>query len=244
MAKILVCLFISLNAFSFNIISDLDETIKITGHGPRAVLNALRSKKIYLGMNTLFNELEEDKLYVLTASPNQIRQIIFKLFTHNNIDVEQLITRNWFSGQSTFEYKYTEVEKILEQSSEKFILIGDNTSEDEAVYREIKKDYPNHILAIYIRKSKPASEANDGVVNYFYHTIDIALNELKSKRLSHASMLNVLKDFAILKNKYDLIFPSFAYCPITEEELLTPRVLGYSLVVDRINRDLVRHCRD
>ena len=242
MAKFLILLLISFNAFSFSIISDLDETIKITGHGPRAVYNALRSKKIYLGMNTLFSELDEDNLYVITASPNQIRRFIFKLFTHNNIDVEELITKNWFGGEGTFEYKYRSIENILESSEEQFILMGDNTSEDEAVYREIKKNYPNRILAIYIRVTKTPELSVDNEINYFYHTIDIALNEFKSKRLSNKSVLNILKDFAILKNKYELIFPKFAYCPTAEEDLLTPRVFGYSIVVDQINKELIKHC--
>ena len=245
MAKSIILLILfSLNAFSFSIVSDLDETIKVTGLGPRAIWNALTSKKIYLGMNTLLSELPEEKLFIVTASPRQIKKSIERLIDHHNLEVEELITRNYFSGESTFEYKYRSIQEILDKTSEKFVLIGDNTSQDEAVYRQIKKDYPQRVLAIYIRVTKSPEVKRDDVVTYFYHTIDIALGEFKARRATRGNVLNMLKDFAILRNKYDLVFPKFAYCPQAEIELLTPSVFGFSILVDQVNRQLVRHCRE
>lgn len=245
MAKsvILLVLF-SLNAFSYSIISDLDETIKVTGHGPRAIWNALTSKKIYLGMNTLFSELNEEKLYIVTASPRQIKKNIENLIAHHELQVEELITRNYFSGENTFEYKYRAIERILKKTSEKFVFIGDNTSQDENVYRQIKKDFPDRVLAIYIRVSKSPEVKQDETVRYFYHTLDLALGEFQAKRASRGNILNMLKEFAILRTKYNLIFPKFAYCPTEESEMLTPRVFGLSLLVDQVNKQLVRHCRE
>lgn len=238
-----ILLLFSLQSFGYSIISDLDETIKITGKGPRAIYNALKSTKIYLGMNDLFNTLDEEKLIVLTASPDQIRKPINKLFEVNNIDVNALITRDYFSGESTYEYKFTRVEKIINNSYENFILIGDNTSEDAVVYKDIMKKYPSRILAVYIRETNYESDRLPGI-NYFFHTIDIALNEMRENRLKKLDLIKLLKPFAQLKKNFKLIFPKFAYCPTEIDLFQTTNIIGISQVVELLNTELVKRCRE
>lgn len=236
-------LFISFNSFGFSIISDLDETIKITGKGPRAIYNAIKSTKVYLGMNDLFEALDEDKLIVLTASPDQLRRRINKLFEVNDIDVNALITRNYFSGESTYEYKFTRVENIIKNSSENFILIGDNTSEDPVMYKDIKQKYPDRVLAIYIRETNLETDRIDGI-NYFFHTIDLALNEMNQGRLGRLDIIKLLKPFAQLQKNFKLIFPKFAHCPLEIDGFQTTNTFGLAQVVERLNTELVKRCRE
>jgi len=236
-------LLLSLNSFGYSIISDLDDTIKITGKGIRAVLNGLTSEKTYIGMPQLLEEMDEKKLYVLTASPNQLRSQIYKLFRKNNMNVHQLITKSWFSGESKYDYKYRNVERIILESDENFILMGDNTSHDPHVYHEIQQKYPERVLAIYIRDKKGEIDEIEGI-NYFFHTADIALNELKQKRLKRIEVLKILKSFLTLDRDFKYIFTRSSYCPVEESEFNTPSVLGISQIVDVLNKELVIRCRD
>jgi phosphatidate phosphatase APP1 len=236
-------LLISFHSFGFSVISDLDETIKITGKGPGAIWRALKSTKVYLAMDDFFELLDEEKLIVLTASPKQIRSRIEKLFEVNGMDVNALITRDYFSGESTYEYKYNQIVNILENSSEDFILIGDNTSQDPQVYADIKKNYPQRILDVYIRETNYESDRIPGI-KYFFHTIDLALNEYEQRRFKRLDILKLLKPFANLQKNFKLIFPKFAYCPVEESLYTSTNVFGLSQLVERLNKELVIRCRD
>lgn len=52
-------------------------------------------------------------------------------------------------------FKVSSIKKIIELSgARKFVLLGDDTQKDMAVYTEIVKDFPNNISRIYIRQTK------------------------------------------------------------------------------------------
>ncbi len=52
------------------------------------------------------------------------------------------------------DYKEKTIRKIIERSPEKkFILIGDDTQQDMAVYEKTARMYPNQVVKIYIRKT-------------------------------------------------------------------------------------------
>ena len=54
------------------------------------------------------------------------------------------------------EHKFKEIENILLTYPElNFVLIGDSGQEDPEIYHRVVRDYPDRILAVYIRNVKP-----------------------------------------------------------------------------------------
>ena len=62
-----------------------------------------------------------------------------------------------FGGETKFRgghmgHKFKEIKQILEAYPNlQFVLVGDSGQEDPKIYREVVKQYPGRILAIYIR---------------------------------------------------------------------------------------------
>jgi phosphatidate phosphatase APP1 len=49
-------------------------------------------------------------------------------------------------------HKFKEIKQILEAYPHlQFVLVGDSGQEDPVIYREVVKQFPNRVLAIYIR---------------------------------------------------------------------------------------------
>ena len=215
MAKkiILCCLFVlSINsAFSVSIITDLDDTLKITNvaNKPEAVWNALFNKKAFWGMPQLMQWLQPVELYIVSASPKLLNQRIEKFLDHNQLQVRQVYTRELSEMGEKEQYKLASIRNILRQSDESFILIGDNVQIDERVYQRIKKEFPTRILAIYTHRIN-ADIAIEEIA--FSSAFDIAVQEYKQQRLSWFEIMEIAKSF-LLSADLATTFPRFKFCP-------------------------------
>ena len=86
---ILLTLIFSFQAFSLTIVTDLDDTLKVTNvsNSARAIWNALFSKKAFKGMPKLIQTMDGyvSGVYILSASPSLIGRRITSFLNKNEI---------------------------------------------------------------------------------------------------------------------------------------------------------------
>lgn len=212
-------LLLQANAFAkVVIVSDLDDTIKITNVGSayQATVNGVFKKNVFSGMPEFLKEARSysEDLHVLTASPSLIYKNVHRTLNQNNIKFKSLFLRNIIKDRNSYNYKIGRLKYLIDKSDDEFILIGDDANHDPEIYDEIKNLYPNKVIAVYIhvirgRELPITSQA-------YYTAADLALRELEVGRMSVDSARLVL---TTLQNEQKLWFirPHFSVCPESTE---------------------------
>lgn len=206
---IFISLFLSFQlAASVLVISDLDDTIKITeAGGPEDFIG----DKVYTGMPEFLREVKEyaPRLFILSASPSLLRKKIERTLRKRGIGYEELILRkNIFEDK--FSYKVRKIKKILDSSSEDVLLIGDDLGKDPEVFLEIQRLYPARVLGSYIHVVNKR-KIPIGSVTY-WTSFDLALREFSSYRLTVDSVERIFERL-VMETDLELIFPRKADCP-------------------------------
>lgn len=237
-------LFISNSYAKIIIVSDLDDTLKVTKvvSNSSMVWNGLFTKKVYAGIPLVLESLQMyvDETIVVTSSPTFVRSNILGLFEKFNIKVDQLVTRNILTQRSSRDFKFNKIVEIIDHNPEaKFILIGDNSENDPFIYQKVQQLYPKQILTIYMHKVVDRKNL-PGQVSWI-STLDIIYNEYLLKRVNVHELIkqyNELKD-----SKLSQIVPSKIYCPKDLIDWsLVPESETYSYVIE-IAKDIVTFCR-
>lgn len=194
-----------------SIISDLDDTIKITeaSGDPEDLIG----DDVYTGMPEFLAAAANsysNNLYILSASPTILASKIRKTLNKHGIGYSKLILRsNLFEDKLV--YKVKEIKKILDESSDDFILIGDDFGKDPEVFAEIERHYPHRILGKYIHKVKGRTFTDNTV---YYTSFDLFLREFEAGRMEASA---IEKAFEVMNAERDMemIFPERAHCPTT-----------------------------
>lgn len=207
---LILSLIISFSSYaSITILSDLDDTIKITeaGGNPTDIVG----DDVYTGMPEFFKGAKtySEDLYVLSASPTFMKVIIKNTLKKRKVQYKGLILRKNLT-EDKFVYKLREIKKIMDKTSDDFIFIGDDLGKDPEVYAELSKQYPSRVLASYIHvvKGRPLMKE---VVPY-YTSFDLFLREFIANRMTPGWVEQGWEKL-LLETKVDHIFPRKAQCP-------------------------------
>lgn len=159
----------------FGVISDIDDTI-VHSHATHLLrmarivfLGNARTRLPFPGVAAFYQALQggakgrgQNPLFFLSSSPWNLYDLLVEFLRLQEIPTGPLFLRDW--GVSTAEllptthgaYKLGVLRHILELYPRlPFILIGDSGQEDPEIYRTIVDEYPDRILAIYIRDVSP-----------------------------------------------------------------------------------------
>ena len=212
---LILCLVFSLSSFaSISIVSDLDDTIKITNSGEEldGAISAFFKNDVFTGMPDFFSaaRLYSNELHILSASPKILRLRISSTLKAKKIQFESLTLKNAIAGESKLDYKVSAIKKLFEASSDDFILIGDDVGQDPEAYKAIQELYPNRVLAIYIHVIN-GRDLPEGVVKY-WTTFDLFLREHSAGRMLPA-WVGMGAELVLLEKKNQMIIPDFAKCP-------------------------------
>lgn len=211
----------------FQVVSDFDDTMKrshVAGSTWRMVGRAFLPGKVFKGvpeLYTIFNE-QYNGLYILSASPVLVKELIEESIEDMLIDDDHIFTRmptEWSSSRK-FNYKVGRIEGVIADNQDKLILIGDNVEVDPQIYTYIKSRKPDRVEAIYIRKmeNKPLPAGVIGFTTVF----EVAAREYAAKRISYEQVEEIAN--AILNTApYNMrrVLPYFKYCP-TQMKEFTP----------------------
>ncbi|WPU64938.1 phosphatase domain-containing protein [Peredibacter starrii] len=252
MKKILVLsALLSFNAFAgIQIISDLDDTIKITNSGDlvESVGYATARKEVYAGIPEFLAGTRSyvNGLTVVSSSPEILKGKVVSLMEKHQIQHNDVILNSNFNRPDHMEYKTGAIKKVIDSTTDQFILMGDDVGDDPEIYDNIIKEYPDRILASYIHivknRAVPAS-----AVKYFT-TYELALKEYNAGRLEEKVVRDVALKVLSDDDDFESVFPEFAYCPtqisefgplndpkFNEENILVVGALIWGCRYDRID---------
>ena len=237
-----LCLFVS-SSQALTIISDLDDTIKVTNtrNFRAAAYNAVFSTKAYLGMPQLMEELREYSagLYYVSASPRLLTSRIQRFFKKNEMKVDGFYSRSLRQLGEKKLFKIAAIKDILDKTADEVVLIGDDSQEDEEIYRIIKAEYPDLVKAVYIHNVYNVSPTSKAM--RFFSAFDIAVAEYEAQRMTFEQVASIAK--TILKSKQmEQIFPMFAYCPTKLSEFNSPPLSKVSPLSLAVSTKIIAYC--
>ena len=247
MGKILTLIFtllIQLNAFAqIAIVTDLDDTLKRTNveNTSRAAYNALFTQKIFSNMDKLLDEMSTyvDDVFILSASPVVFKYNISRLLRKHDIEHKDLFTR--VGLEDKVKYKYNKIKRVIEMGYEKVILIGDDLEDDPAIYDQVKQDFPDKVLAIYIHrvKNNPLPES----ATPYYTAFDLAAREYLAGRLT-PSQGRFIGERLLDEKSFGRAFPSFVDCPKNGfSEANLPNTDELEEITALVNERVINYCR-
>lgn len=151
---------------SFGIISDIDDTVlqsdatRTLSMINKVLFENAQTRKPFAGVSELYQALtaKDNPIFYVSSSPWNLYEMLSEFLKLNNIPTGPLMLRDWgisaeeFLPSSHKNHKQDAITKILDAYSElPFILIGDSGQEDPEIYFSLLDNYPDRILAIYIR---------------------------------------------------------------------------------------------
>jgi phosphatidate phosphatase APP1 len=154
-------------------ISDIDDTIMISHSAAifkrlRALFTANpRTRRIFLDVDTHYRLLSlsntsreaPNPFFYVSSSEWNLYDYLEDFFSYNHLPKGAFLLnhiKNWTellkTGNTKHQGKLIRVARILRAfPNQRFVLIGDNTQHDPAIYKTIAEKYSNRIHAIYIR---------------------------------------------------------------------------------------------
>ncbi|MDB5241054.1 MAG: hypothetical protein JWP57_1679, partial [Spirosoma sp.] len=174
----------------FGVISDIDDTVLVTGAtnmlqtarltflgnaytrlpfaGVAAFYRALQSGPV----TTLFNPI-----YYVSSSPWNLYDLLIDFFRIQGIPKGPILLRNlkldlaMLSSESHHTHKLSMIRKVLDVNPQlPFVLVGDSGQQDPEIYAQVVRENPGRIKAIYIRDVTP--ETRDASVRELIRTTE------------------------------------------------------------------------
>lgn len=160
----------------FGIISDIDDTVLMTGATSLSsmarltLLHNARTRLPFEGVAGLYRALEagsdgarRNPLFYVSSSPWNLYDLLDDFFRHRDLPEGVILLRDlgltedhWL--KSGHEHKRQKIERILALYPHlPFVLIGDSGQEDPEIYRSVVTAHPGRIPAIFIRDASPGT---------------------------------------------------------------------------------------
>ena len=168
---------------AFGVISDLDDTVIKTGAtsvlrmARTTFLSNARTRVPFAGVAAFYRALQKgagespfNPVFYVSSSPWNLHDLLTEFLTLQKIPIGPLMLRDWGLGaQESLPtghagHKLGAIKRILDLfPALPFILIGDSGQEDPEIYHRVVHDYPDRILAVYIRNVTPHPARVDAI---------------------------------------------------------------------------------
>ncbi len=165
---------------TYGVISDMDDTVlqsevsNFLRAARTVLLENARTRLPFPGVAAFYRALQEgpsggarNPIFYVSSSPWNLYDVIVDFLDAQRIPLGSILLRDWDLGPSLLRnstHKLGHIRDILTTfPSLPFILIGDTSQEDPEIYTEIVANYPNRILAVYIRNVRPHPERSTAV---------------------------------------------------------------------------------
>jgi phosphatidate phosphatase APP1 len=154
----------------YGIISDIDDTIvKTTATSLLAMsrntfFHNAHSRLPFAGISEFYKSLQlgrngkrNNPFFYVSSSPWNLYDLLIDFLDINDIPEGPLLLRDFgldINKESAdhMGHKFNEIKQILNTYPQlNFVLVGDSGQEDPKIYREVVRQFPGRILAIYIR---------------------------------------------------------------------------------------------
>lgn len=167
----------------FGVISDLDDTViqsRVSNFLEAArtlVLGNAHTRLPFPGVPAFYEALrngatgsEKNPIFYVSSSPWNVYGLITAFMELRKIPRGPVLLRDWdisfgaTSGARHFAHKGVIIRNIMQLYPElPFILLGDTSQHDPEIYRQIVSEFPNRVLAIYIRDVSRNAERSSAI---------------------------------------------------------------------------------
>lgn len=177
----------------FGVISDLDDTVikahatQLLKMARTVFMGSARTRMPFPGVAAFYRALEEgtavatrsttsttpqwshNALFYLSSSPWNLYDLIVDLFRLQNIPLAPIFLRDWGLSPDALpighrRHKLAIIHQLFDFYPDlPFILLGDCGQEDPEIYHEIVHNYPDRILAVYIRSVSQTDRRRESV---------------------------------------------------------------------------------
>jgi phosphatidate phosphatase APP1 len=203
----------------YGVISDIDDTIVKTtatdllAMGRTTFLNNAKTRLPFAGVAAFYKALQlgrngkrNNPFFYVSSSPWNLYDLLKDFLDLNEIPAGPLLLRDFGTnkkepGNPHMGHKLKEIVQIMEAYPHlPFVLVGDSGQEDPAIYREVVKQYPGRVLAIYIRdvllpeRKKIAVDVSQSLAE---HKTEMVLIENTVEAAEHAARLGLVFTEAI-----------------------------------------------
>ena len=153
----------------WSIISDIDDTIKVSsvGNKKKLLINTFLEDFVAVENMAAFyshmNRAGDIAYHYVSSSPVELYPLLKEFLISTGYPLGSIHLReatNWkniisFSKISK-KHKYTSIKRILQAYPKRsFLLIGDSSENDAEIYADFKQNFPNQVVAIIIRNVTP-----------------------------------------------------------------------------------------
>ena len=182
----------------FGVISDIDDTVLVTG--ATSVLQMLRltflgnayTRLPFAGVAAFYRALQSgpvttlfNPIYYVSSSPWNLYDLLVDFFRIQGIPKGPIMLRdfslnaNLVSSAGHHQHKLAMIRKVLDVNPQlPFVLIGDSGQQDPEIYAQVVRENPGRIRAIYIRDVTPgvadSSDARDESVRELIRATEAA----------------------------------------------------------------------
>jgi phosphatidate phosphatase APP1 len=168
---------------AFGVISDIDDTVVRTDatHLVKMLRNTFlgnaRTRVPFPGVAAFYRALQQgmgetpfNPIFYVSSSPWNLHDVLSEFLTLQKIPVGPLMLRDWGlsrseglpTGHGT--HKLAQIRRVMDlYPALPFLLIGDSGQEDPEIYHQVVHDYPDRVLAVYIRNVTARPERADAV---------------------------------------------------------------------------------
>jgi phosphatidate phosphatase APP1 len=175
----------------FGIISDIDDTVISTNVGNKlkmiltVILSNAHTRKPFEGVAGLYRALqsgasggEDNPIFYVSNSAWNLYTMLLEFLKLQTIPLGPVLLRDFgdhlLFSKDPESHKKSNIKMILDSFPHlRFVLIGDSGERDPEIYRDVVKEYPTRIRAIYIRSINKHSSrlaAIDQLIEEVRHT--------------------------------------------------------------------------
>jgi phosphatidate phosphatase APP1 len=194
----------------FGVISDLDDTVvqtgatKLTSMLRATLLENAGTRLPFEGIAGFYRALhaERNPIFYVSSGPWNFYEVYREFLETRGIPRGPILLGDFGLDEETLihqphiEHKLRSIRSIFDEYPHlKFVLIGDSGQRDPEVYREVVKEYPGRVLAVYIRdvsveeRDRIVVEIGEGLRS---SNVDLVLTEETSRAVDHAKGLGLI----------------------------------------------------
>lgn len=194
---------------SFQIISDIDDTIlasksaSVIKRVGTLLFNSIAKRRTIEETKQWYQHLaaKGHKVYYVSKSEINLFHILTTIFSDLKVPIGPLFLMPYNSfNQVLFDkkspsFKSDQISMILNNTSTKFILVGDDSQQDLKVYHTIATQFRDRILKIYIRKTKASLSTEKAQFKKAIESLGISVT-----LYDHKAAIDIEKEFTNIKS--------------------------------------------
>jgi phosphatidate phosphatase APP1 len=148
-------------AARFGIVSDVDDTVLVTGvqRARQMVVQTFTGSALtrtaFPGAVELYRDLAAgvNPVFYVSSSPWNLHSFLLGFLRHRGFPDGPVLLRDLLGTRAGREQKHERIREVLDLHPDlPFVLLGDSGEKDPQVYADIVREHPGRVLAVYIRE--------------------------------------------------------------------------------------------